>query len=119
MKKIISFTVFLCLCAFLTQQVYAYTPTHHLVNMGRDLLNVLASPFKAIFIKGPKEVKKMYDYEVHGREKPEKRGLLRYKLFAIWSAPAVEIKSVLDGVVDSVSYAGKFCKELLSLPFSD
>jgi len=61
----------------------------------------------------------MYKYEVYEREKPEKRRLLRYKLFAIISAPAVEIKTVIDGIVDSAAYSGKFCKELLSIPFSD
>lgn len=97
----------------------AYTPEHHAVNMGRDLLNVVASPIKAIFVQGPKDIVKMYDYEVKGREKPEDRNLLRYKIYAIVSAPAVETKAIIDGVVKSVTYTGKFFKEFLSIPFSD
>ncbi|HOW42895.1 MAG TPA: hypothetical protein P5110_06510 [Candidatus Omnitrophota bacterium] len=97
----------------------ARTTEHHLINMGRDVLNVIASPVKALLIKGPQAVKRMYAYEVYEREKPEDRGLLRYKLFAILSAPAVEVKSLIDGLVESVNYGGKFGKEFLSIPFSD
>ncbi|MFH1655031.1 MAG: hypothetical protein ABH954_00260 [Candidatus Omnitrophota bacterium] len=103
----------------LTSPSFAYTTIHHFVNMGRDILNAASAPVKAVFINGPKNVKKMYEYEVYEREKPEKRNLLRYKLFAIISAPAVEMKALIDGVVDSVTYTGKFCKEFLSIPFSD
>jgi len=87
--------------------------------MSRNLANVLAAPVKAVFINGPKAVKKMYHYEVHGREKPEKRRLLCHRIYSVVSAPAVEAKAVIDGVVSSVTFAGKFCKEFLSIPFSD
>jgi hypothetical protein len=117
MKRICCLSiVFVC---FAFKSAFAYSTEHHLVNMGRDLLNVIASPVKGALFQGPANIKKMYDYEVHGREKPEKRGLLRYKLFALWSAPAVELKAIIDGLVSSVSYAGSFCKEFLSIPFSD
>jgi hypothetical protein len=97
----------------------AYTTEHHVVNMSRDLVNMIAAPFKAVFLKGPQAVKKMYHYEVHGREKPENRRQLLHKMYAIVSAPAVETKAVIDGVVSSVIFAGKFFKEFLSIPFSD
>jgi hypothetical protein len=87
--------------------------------MGRDLLNVIASPVKAAFKEGPKDVRTMYQHEVYEREKPEKRGLIRYKLFALFRAPAVELKAIIDGAVTSVSHVGSFCKEFLSIPFSD
>jgi len=119
MRKIINVIILLGLFLFLSQKSYAYTTEHHLVNMGRDLLNVVAFPLKAIFILGPQEIKTMYKYEVYEREKPEKRGLLRYKLFAVWSAPAVELRTVIDGLVNSVAAGGKFFKEFLSIPFSD
>ena len=119
MKRIISLIILFCFFITFSTDCFAYTTPHHLVNMGRDILNVISSPIKALFYKGPQNVKKMYKYEVCEREKPEKRGLLRYKLFAIISAPAVEIKTVIDGIVDSAAYSGKFCKELLSIPFSD
>ncbi len=119
MKKIISIILLFCLFITFSGRCFAYTTPHHLVNMGRDILNVISSPFKALFYKGPQNVKKMYKYEVYEREKPEKRGLLRYKFFAIISAPAVEVKTFIDGIVESAAYSGKFCKELLSIPFSD
>jgi len=114
-KPLFLFLIFL----LYSPHAWAYTPEHHLVNMGRDLLNVIASPVKAVFKEGPKNIRKMYEYEVYGREKPEKRGLIRYKLFALFRAPAVGLKAIIDGAVSSVSYAGSFCKELLSIPFSD
>jgi hypothetical protein len=97
----------------------AYITEHHLVNMSRDIANVVAAPFKAVFINGPKAIKKMYRYEVHEQEKPEKRHLAHHKIYSIISAPAVETKAAIDGVVSSVTYAGKFFKEFLSIPFSD
>jgi len=119
MKKLTNIIIVLSLILFLSGESYGYTTEHHLVNMGRDLLNVVASPLKGLFINGPQDVKKMYKYEVDEREKPEKRGLLRYKIFAIWSAPAVELKAIIDGLVNSVASGGKFFKEFLSIPFSD
>ena len=106
-------------CLFISGGVYAYTPEHHLINMGRDVLNILASPVKGVFLKGPADVSAMYQAEVYGREKPEKRGKFRYRMFALWSAPAVECKAIIDGLVDCGRFTGKFFKELLSIPFSD
>jgi phosphoribosylformylglycinamidine (FGAM) synthase-like enzyme len=97
----------------------AYTTEHHLVNMSRAAANMIAAPVKAVFINGPKAVKNMHQYEVRDREKPENRDLLRHRLFAIVSAPAVETKAIIDGVVSSVTFAGKFLKEFLSIPFAD
>jgi phosphoribosylformylglycinamidine (FGAM) synthase-like enzyme len=97
----------------------AYTTEHHLVNMSRDLANVVAAPVKAVFINGPRAIKKMYRYEVHGQEKPENRQLLHHRIYSMVSSPAVESKALIDGVVSSVTFAGKFFKELLSIPFSD
>ncbi|MDD5347046.1 MAG: hypothetical protein PHT59_00355 [Candidatus Omnitrophica bacterium] len=119
MKKFMKVFVLVPFIASCRVCAYAYSTEHHAVNMGRDLLNVVASPIKAVVYEGPRDIKQMYQYEVYGREKPEKRGLLRYKLFALWSAPAVELKAVINGLVQSVSFAGDFCKELLSIPFSD
>lgn len=119
MRKLINIIILLSLILFLSQKSYAYTTEHHLVNMGRNLLNVVFSPLKGAFIQGPQEIKKMYKYEVYEREKPEKRGLLRYKIFALWSAPAVELKAIIDGLVNSAAAGGKFFKEFLSIPFSD
>lgn len=110
----------LCTCLLLlSSRADAYVTEHHLVNMSRDAANIIAAPVKAIFINGPKAIKKMYRYEVHEQEKPEKRHLLHHKIYSIVSAPAVETKAVIDGVVSSVTYAGKFLKEFLSIPFSD
>ena len=119
MNKLIRIFITVILFLTLATPSFAYTTAHHFVNMGRDILNVISSPFKAIFLNGPKNVKKMYKYEVYEREKPEKRNVFRYKLFAIISAPAVEMKALIDGIVDSCTYTGKFCKEFLSIPFSD
>jgi hypothetical protein len=118
-KIIRAFFIALILCLFACADSSAYTTEHHLVNMSRDLSNMIAAPVKAVFINGPKAVKKMYKYEVRKREKPEKRDLLRYKLYAVASAPAVETKAIIDGVVSSVTFAGKFLKEFLSIPFCD
>ena len=110
------------LCAFicsLPARGHAYTTEHHLINMGRDLSNIAASPVKGVFTNGPREVKKMFRYEVFEQEKPENNKRLRSVLFALWSSPSVEIKSIVDGIVDSSRYTGKFIKEFLSIPFSD
>ncbi|MCX7927933.1 MAG: hypothetical protein N2606_07385 [Candidatus Omnitrophica bacterium] len=116
-KKIILITWIVIL--FYQQTAFAYTIEHHLINMGRDALNVLASPIKAIFFKGPQDIKRMWQYEVYGKEKPQKRGLWRYRLYALWRAPAVELKAGVDGVVQSITYLGSFSKELLSIFFGD
>jgi hypothetical protein len=119
MRRHIKIIILLSLSLFLSGKSYAYTTEHHLVNMGRDVLNVVFSPLKGAFIQGPHDIKKVYNYEVYEREKPEKRGLLRYKIFAVCSAPAVELKAIIDGAVNSVTSAGKFFKESLCIFFSD
>lgn len=92
---------------------------HHLINMGRNTAQIVIAPVYGTFIAGPKKVKEAYMYEVWGREKEEKRGLLRYKLFALWRAPGEEAKSIIDGLSESVTSAGTVIKELLSILFSD
>lgn len=120
MKKLTNIIILFSLILFLSYRMsYGYTTEHHLVNMGRNLLNVIFSPLKGAIIKGPQEIKKMYSYEVHEREKPYKRGLLRYKIFALWRAPGVELKAIVDGVTNSIVSAGNFFKETLSIVFSD
>jgi hypothetical protein len=111
----IASAVILLLCP----AAHAYVTEHHLVNMSRDAANIVAAPFKALFINGPRAIKNMYRYEVHEQEKPEKRRLMHHRLYSIVSAPAVETKAAIDGVVSSVTFAGKFLKEFLSIPFSD
>lgn len=115
-KILIIVTLIIILCF---SNAYAYSIRHHLINMGKNLVEVVLSPLYGLFIKGPMNIKKAYNYEVYGREKPEKRGLLRYKLFAIWRSPGEQIKGTIDGLVDSVKSAGQFSKELLSIFFSD
>lgn len=119
MAKLVRIILVCLLCLSFTSLSFAYTTVHHFVNMGRDFLNLISAPFKALFIEGPRNVKKMYKYEVKEREKPEKRDCLKFKFFAVISAPAVETKALIDGIVESVSFSGKFCKEFLSIPFSD
>jgi len=87
--------------------------------MGKDVVKVVSSPLYGMFIKGPKNIKKAYQDEVWGREKKEKRGLLRYKLFVIWRMPGEEIKGIIDGVVESVDAGVHFLKEAISIFFSD
>lgn len=100
-------------------QACAYSARHHLINMGRNLVELVFSPLYGVFIKGPKNIKEAYEYEVYGSEKPEKRGLLRKKLFAIWRSPGEEMKGSIDGLVDSAKAGGQFLKEFLSIFFSD
>lgn len=99
--------------------LYAHSIRHHLINMGRNSVECVLSPLHGMFIKGPKNIKQAYDYEVYGSEDPEKKGLLRKKLFAIWRSPGEEVKGIIDGLVDSVKAGGQFLKEFLSIFFSD
>lgn len=119
MKEIRSILIVITLILFFSSQAHAYSPRHHLINMGKTLIKFSLSPLYGLFIKGPQNVKKAYLYEVYGREKPEKRGRLPYKLFALWRAPGEQIKGTIDGVVDSVEAGGQFLKEFLSIFFSD
>jgi len=87
--------------------------------MGKNLVKLTFSPLYGMFIKGPKNIKEAYEYEVYGGEDPEKKGLLRKKLFALWRSPGEETKGLIDGLVDSVKAGGDFLKEFLSIFFSD
>ena len=112
--------VFVVIIGIITPyKVYSYSVRHHLINMGKDVVKVVSSPLYGMFIKGPKNIKKAYQDEVWGREKKEKRGLLRYKLFVIWRMPGEEIKGIIDGVVESVDAGVHFLKEAISIFFSD
>jgi hypothetical protein len=91
----------------------------HMIESARSLTNVIIAPLKGIFYAGPLRIRDAYQYEVYGREKEEKRGLLRYKLFAMWRAPGEEMKATIDGVVESVESLGSVTKNLLSIFFSD
>jgi hypothetical protein len=117
--KLIKITIVFVFLALPIYPSFASSNRHHAINMGKGLVDVIAKPLNGIFIQGPKDVKQMYRYEVWEREDESKRGLFKYKLFAIWSAPAVEIKAIIDGLVKGVSSAGQFFKEFLSIPFSD
>lgn len=61
----------------------------------------------------------MYQYEVHGLEKPEKRGRLRNKFIACYQAPGEEAKGIIDGITESVRSGGIALKELISIFFGD
>lgn len=100
---------------------YAYgrsTP-HHLINAGKNIGRFALYPLHGIFIKGPKNVKEMYQYEVHGLEKPEKRGRLRNKVIACLQAPGEEAKGIIDGITESVRSGGVALKEIISIFFGD
>ncbi|MCD6583323.1 MAG: hypothetical protein J7K71_01375 [Candidatus Omnitrophica bacterium] len=98
---------------------FSYSVRGHLINMGKNLVEFTFSPLYGALIKGPKNIKKAYSYEVWGREKPEKRGLLRYRLFAIWRAPGEEVKGIIEGLEKSIIAGADFIKELISIFFSD
>ncbi len=102
-----------------TKQAIAYSPRHHLINMGKNLVKFVGSPFYGLLVTGPKNVKEAYDYEVYGDEDRQKQALLRRQLFAVWRAPGEETKGLIDGLVDSASAAGEFLKNFLSIFFSD
>jgi hypothetical protein len=122
MKTIKKIIITISICVSLSSPegiLYAHSIRHHTINMGKDLAEVVTAPLYGTFIQGPKNIKKAYEYEVHQREKPEKRGLLRYKLLAIWRAPGEEMKGIIDGVVDSIEASGNFLKEFISIFWSD
>lgn len=105
--------------AWAQPEAYALSARHHVYNMGRSLTKAVVAPVRAAFITGPKEIRETWRYEVRNREQPEDRGKFRYKLFAIWRAPADEVKAILDGGVESVQETANFGKEFLSIFFSD
>lgn len=119
MKKINKIIVITSLGILISHPAYAYSVRHHLINMGRNLVKMAFSPLYAAFIQAPRNIKETYGYEVWGREKPEKRGRFRYRLFAIWRSPAEATKAVLDGLIESVEASGEFSKEFLSIFFGD
>ena len=49
----------------------------------------------------------------------KKNGLFYKRVFAVWSAPAAEVKVIIDGTVEGVSAAGDAVKNLLSIFASD
>lgn len=104
---------------FISHSAYAYSIRRHLINMGKNLVEFTSSPLYGVFVKGPQNIKKAYTYEVWEREKPEKRGLWRYRLFALWRMPGEETKGIIDGLVGSVEATGGFLKEFISIFFSD
>ena len=120
MKKLSRSLIIITLIIFVySHQARAHSIRHHLIDMGKNLVRLTISPIYGTFIKGPKNIKEAYNYEVYGSEKPEKRGILRKKLFALWRSPGEEAKGIIDGVVDSVKAGGQFLKEFISIFFSD
>ncbi|MFH1578124.1 MAG: hypothetical protein ABIC18_03525 [Candidatus Omnitrophota bacterium] len=120
MKKFSKITVITALImSVFCSQTQAYSVRHHLINMGKSLVELTFSPLYGAFVKGPKNIKEAYEYEVYGSEKPEKQGLLRKKLFAFWRAPGEETKGLIDGIIGSTKAGGRFLKEFLSIFFSD
>ena len=121
MKKItfLFVTITIILSFALTKPVFARTTLHHFINAGKNIGRFALYPLHGIFIKGPKNVKEMYQYEVWGLEKPEKRGHLRNKIVACYQAPGEEAKGIIDGVTESVRSGGVALKELISIFFGD
>lgn len=100
-------------------QVYAHSTRHHLIDMGKNIVKCAFYPLHGVFIKGPQNIKTMYQYEVYGLEKPEKRGHLRNKVVAYWQAIGEEGKGIIDGLTTSVKSGGIALKEFLSIFFGD
>lgn len=111
--------IFILLLSCLYEYAWPRSTPHHIYNMSRRLVEAAGGPLYGIFVAGPRNVKIAYIAEVREQEKPEKRGKLRYKVFGIWRAPGEEIKGVIDGITHSVSSAGRFCKEFISIFFGD
>ena len=117
LRRNIAFVVIVSLLC--VSNVYAKSVRGHIIGAGAELTNVVVAPIKGIVYTGPKNIQKAYDYEVHGREKAEKRGLFRYKMFAVWRAPGEELKATIDGCVEAVSSCGAAVNEIISAIFSD
>lgn len=119
MKKIIFYLAVIMVILFWSNEAQALSRSHHLYNIGRNLVKMSVAPLKGIFVTGPRNIKKAYIYEVYEREKIEDRGKLRYKLFGIWRAPGEEIKGIVTGVVEAVECGGEAVKEFTSIIWSD
>ena len=117
-KKAKFIIISLILCTY-TPLSYAHSARHHLIKATKGIIGAAFSPLYGILIQGPKNIKEAYTYEVYQREKPEKRGQLRYKLFGIWRAPGEEVKGIIDGISDTVTHSTTSLKELVSILFSD
>ncbi len=112
--------IFTALIIFsLHSQAFALSTRHHLINTGKNLVKFTLYPLHGIFIKGPQNIKAAYQYEVHGLEKPEKRGRFRNKVFAAWRSIGEEGKGIVDGLVTSAKAGGESLKELISIFFGD
>jgi hypothetical protein len=107
---------FLLICA---SGVWALSARGHLIAAGKSAKNAIIAPVRGVFYDGPRRIADAYQYEVYGREKEEKRGRFRYKVFALWRAPGEEAKAIIDGGVASVASLGEMTKNLLSIFFSD
>lgn len=99
--------------------VHAHSTRHHLIDTGKNIVKFALYPLHGIFIKGPQNIKAMYQYEVHGLEKPEKRGRLRNKIIACWQAIGEEAKGIVDGLTTSIKSGGQATKEFISIFFGD
>lgn len=119
MKNICKILAILGFIFCLHSSLLAHTTEHHMIDTGKNLVKCALYPLHGIFIQGPKNVKKAWQYEVHGLEKPEKRGRLPARLSALWRAPGEEAKGIIDGLVDSVKAGGRSVKEFISIFFGD
>ena len=104
---------------FPSSPAYALSAPHHLYNFSRRLVEVVGAPLYAIFYDGPKRIKKAYQDEVWGVEKPEKRGKMINRLKSVPRAIGEEAKAAVDGVTQSVGSGGQAVKELISIFFGD
>ncbi len=111
--------LFLLLLLCFVSPVHAKSVRGHLIESGKELVNVVVSPVKGLVYTGPRNIKNAYTYEVYGREKEEKRGRFRYKMFAIWRAPGEELKATVSGITEGVTSLGKALNEVASVIFSD
>lgn len=116
--KIIIITILIAIFTFY-RQAYAHSTRHHLIDTGKNLVKCCLYPLHGIFIKGPQNIKAMYQYEVYGLEKPEKRGHLHNKIVASWQAIGEEGKGIIDGLATSVKAGGESLKEFISIFFGD
>lgn len=99
--------------------VWALSARGHIIAAAKSAHTAIMAPLRGVFYDGPQRIYDAYQYEVYGREKEEKRGRFRYKLFAFWRAPGEEAKATIDGCVQSVVSLGEMTKSLLSIVFSD
>ncbi len=98
---------------------HALSAPHHLYKASRRLVEAVGGPLYGIFYDGPKRMKKAYQEEVWGAEKPEKRGKPIRVLKAVPRALGEEAKATVDGVTQSVVSAGQAAKELISVFLGD